>query len=259
MKARTAVMAATTAALCLAAVSCGPSGGDSSHGKDNGRASSPSSAKPSGKDTSSPPPPPSPGTLPAGTGKVLTEAELTEAALATGDVADYEVTPLQGSQDTGTEKAESRACRPLAAVINGAPEPAATATVFRTVMDKSEEGRDDRTVVTEILTSHPKGAAQQVLRDVRDAVQACAGGFRTSSDEGPSTYSKVDLLDAPRVGEESIAYQVTGNIEGDKVPLVFQLVRRGSTVVTFYVADFVDATPPELPAEVVTAQLAKLP
>jgi hypothetical protein len=252
-------MAATTVALCLAAVSCGPSGGDSSRGKDNGRASSPSSAKPSGNDTSSPPPPSSPSTLPAGTNKVLTEPELTEAALATGDVAGYEVTPLQGSQDTGTEKAENQACRPLAAVINGAPEPAATATVFRTVMDKSEEGKDDRTVVTEILTSHPKGAAQQVLRDVRDAVQACAGGFRTSSDEGPSTYSKVHLLDAPRVGEESIAYQVTGNIEGDKVPLVFRLVRRGSTVVTFYVADFVDATPPELPAEVVTAQLAKLP
>ncbi|MGW6098121.1 hypothetical protein ACWFRK_28060 [Streptomyces sp. NPDC055157] len=257
MKARTAVMAATTAALCLAAVSCGPSGGDSSHGKGKGRPNSPSSAKPSGNDTSSLPPPAS--TPPAGTGKVLTEAELTEAALATGDVADYEVTPLQGSQDTGTEKAENQACRPLAAVINGAPEPAAAATVFRTVMDRSEEGKDDQTVVTEILTSHPKGAAQQVLRDVRDAVQACAGGFRTSSDEGPSTYSKVDLLDAPRVGEESIAYQVTGNIEGDKVPLVFQLVRRGSTVVTFYVADFVDATPPELPAEVVIAQLAKLP
>ncbi|WP_406339115.1 hypothetical protein OG987_25085 [Streptomyces sp. NBC_01620] len=257
MKARTAVVAAATAALCFAAVSCGPPGDDSSGGKDTARASSPSSAKPSGDDTSPPSPPPS--ALPATTGRVLTEAELTEAALATGDVADYEVTPLQGSEETGTEKAENQACRPLAAVINGAPEPAATATVFRTVMDRSEEGKDDQTVVTEILTSHPKGAAQQVLRDVRDAVQACAGGFRTSSDEGPSTYSKVDLLDASRVGEESIAYQVTGNIEGDKVPLVFQLVRRGSTVVTFYVADFVDATPPELPAEVVTAQLAKLP
>ncbi|MDX2727631.1 MULTISPECIES: hypothetical protein [unclassified Streptomyces] len=256
MNTRTAVVAAV---LCLAAVSCGPSGGDSSHGKDGGRPSSPSSAKPAGDDASSPAPLPSPRTLPAGTGKVLTEAELTEAALATGDVPDYEVTPLQGSQDTGTERAENQACRPLAAVINGAPEPAATATVFRTVMDGSEEGKDDQTVVTEILTSHPKGGAQQVLRGVRDAVRACAGGFRTSSDEGPSTYSKVDLLDAPRVGEESIAYQVTGNIEGDKVPLVFQLVRRGSTVVTFYVADFVDATPPELPAEVVTAQLAKLP
>ncbi|WP_406371995.1 hypothetical protein OH781_24395 [Streptomyces sp. NBC_01550] len=257
MKARTAVVAAATAALCFAAVSCGPSGDDSSGGKDTARASSPSSAKPSGDDTSPPSPPPT--TLPATTGRVLTEAELTEAALATGDVADYEVTPLQGSEETGTEKAENQACRPLAAVINGAPEPAAAATVFRTVMDRSEEGKDDQTVVTEILTSHPKSAAQQVLRDVRDAVQACAGGFRTSSDEGPSTYSKVDLLDASRVGEESIAYQVTGNIEGDKVPLVFQLVRRGSTVVTFYVADFVDATPPELPAEVVTAQLAKLP
>ncbi|MET8327129.1 hypothetical protein [Streptomyces sp. NPDC005181] len=259
MKARTAVMAATTAALCLAAVSCGPSGDDSSHGKDNGRASSPSRAKPSGNDTSPTPPQPSPSTLPAGTGKVLTVAELTEAALATGDVPDYEVTPLQGSQDTGREKAENQACRPLAAVINGAPEPAAGATVLHIVMDQSEEGKGDQTVVTEILTSHPKGAAQQVLRDVRDAVQACAGGFRTPSHEGPSTYSKVELLDAPRVGEESIAYRVTGNIEGDKVPLVFQLVRRGSTVVTFYVANFVDATTPELPAEVVIAQLAKLP
>lgn len=250
-------MVATAAALCLAAVACGPSGDDASGGKGKGdpaihpsRTGTPSGA-PSAR--------PSPSPLPASTGRVLTAAELAEAALTTGEVADYEVTPMQGAEETGSEKSEDLACRPLAAVINGAPEPAATATVFRTVMDKSEEGRDDQTVVTEILGSHPRGAAQQVLRDVRDAVQACAGGFRTASADGPSTYSKVEQLDALKVGDESIAYQVTGNIEGDKVPLVFQLVRRGSTVVTFYTADFLDEAAAELPPELLIAQTAKLP
>ncbi|WP_328887336.1 sensor domain-containing protein [Streptomyces sp. NBC_00316] len=257
MKARRTVMVATAAALCFAAVACGPSGDDASGGKDKGNpATHPSRT---GTPSGSPSALPSPSPLPAGTGRVLTAAELAAAALTTGEVADYEVTPMQGGEETGSEKSEDLACRPLAAVINGAPEPAATATVFRTVMDKSEEGRDDQTVVTEILGSHPKGAAQQVLRDVRDAVQACVGGFRTASADGPSTYSKVEQLDAVKVGDESIAYQVTGNIEGDKVPLVFQLVRRGSTVVTFYVAGFLDEATPELPPELLIAQTAKLP
>ncbi|WP_329306397.1 hypothetical protein OG322_12210 [Streptomyces sp. NBC_01260] len=257
MKARTAAMAATTAVLCLAAVACGPS--DDKSEKDGKAAAT--SAKPSGTDTPDPAASASaaPTSTPSSSGKVLSKAELAKAALTTGEVADYEVTPMQGGDETGTEKSENDDCRPLVAVINGAPEPAATATVFRTVMDKSEEGKDDQTVVTEILTSHPDGSAQQLMRGVRDAVQACKGGFRTSSEDGPSSYTQVKQLNLPRAGQESIAYQVTGGIEGDKVPLVFQLVRTGSTVVTFYVANFIDPKTPELPAELVAAQAAKLP
>ncbi|MBO0918261.1 hypothetical protein [Streptomyces laculatispora] len=257
MKARTAAMAATTAVLCLAAVACGPS--DDKSEKDGKAAAT--SAKPSGTDTPDPAAGDSaaPASTPSSSGKVLSKAELAKAALTTGEVAAYEVTPMQGGDETGTEKSENDDCRPLVAVINGAPEPAATATVFRTVMDKSEEGKDDQTVVTEILTSHPDGSAQQLMRGVRDAVQACKGGFRTSSEDGPSSYTQVKQLSLPRAGQESIAYQVTGSVEGDKVPLVFQLVRTGSTVVTFYVANFIDPKTPELPAELVAAQAAKLP
>lgn len=61
------------------------------------------------------------------------------------------------------------------------------------------------------------------------------------------------------MGQESFAYQVTGSIEGERVPLVFHLVRTGSTVVTFYAANFVDETAPEIPAKLVTAQAANLP
>ncbi|MFG2403679.1 hypothetical protein [Streptomyces brevispora] len=259
MKARTAAMAATTAVLCLAAVACGPS--DDEPGNDGKGAGT--SARPSGTDAQDPAAGdsavPAPTSTPTSSGKVLSKAELAKVALTTGEVAHYEVTPMQGGDETGTEKSENEDCRPLVAVINGAPEPAAAATVFRTVMDKSEEGQDDQTVVTEILTSHPDGSAQQIMRDVRDAVHACAGGFRTSSEDGPSSYTQVKRLNLPRAGQESIAYQVTGSIEGDKVPLVFQLVRTGSTVVTFYVANFLDTKTPQLPAELVSAQAAKLP
>lgn len=265
MKARTAAMAATTAVLCLAAVACGPDGKTS--GQDGGKAAG-ATAKPSGTPSSNPaasdpaasdsaaPPPTS---TPTSSGKVLDKAGLAGIALTTGEVGNYVVTPLQGGEESGTERSENEDCRPLVAVINGAPQPAPAATVFRTVMDKSEEGKDDQTVVTEILTAHPKDAAQQLMRGVRDAVRACAGGFRTSSEDGPSTYSEVKRLPLPPAGQESIAYQVTGSVEGDKVPLVFQLVRTGSTVVTFYVADFVTGKTPQLPAELVAAQAAKLP
>lgn len=254
MKARTVALGAVTVALMGLAVGCGPSGDGT-----DGKAAKPERSGTTSHAASTAPEPAAPSSTPTSSGKVLNRAGLAEVALTTGEVGDYEVTPMRGGDETGTERAERADCRPLVAVINGAPEPAPAATVFRTVMDKSEEGEDDQTVVTEILTSHRQGAAQQVMRGVRDAVRACAGGFRTSSPDGPSTYTEVKRLALPGAGQESIAYQVTGSIEGDKVPLVFQLVRTGSTVVTFYVADFLAAKTPELPAGLVAAQAAKLP
>ncbi|WP_189718803.1 hypothetical protein [Streptomyces chryseus] len=169
-------------------------------------------------------------------------------------------TPTQGSHATGTERAEQPECQPLAAVINGAPEPAPSAAVHRTLMSKKEENRDDQTVVTEILTSYPKGRAAQVLQGVSKAIRACADGFRTTGGgDGPSTYTEVKPLPAPKAGQEALAYQVTGAFEGPDVPLVFQLVRTGSTVVILYAANYIDGKTPEIPALIATAQAAKLP
>lgn len=256
MKVRRTVMAATAAVLCLTAVACGPDDtADKGDGKGTGKTGGRASASPTpGADAGSDPAP-----APTSNGKTLTEAELTEVALVNGELPEYDFAKMPGGDERGTEQSEDEACRPIASVINGSPEPAPAATVFRTAMNTSEEGQDDQTVVTEILTSHAPGGAEQLLRSVRDAVKACAGGFRTTSDDGPSTYSEVKALPAPRAGQESLAYQVTGSIEGEGVPLVFQLVRTGSTVVTFYAANFLSARTPEVPAELVAAQVAKLP
>ncbi|MGW2557669.1 hypothetical protein ACWCXB_00205 [Streptomyces sp. NPDC001514] len=205
-------------------------------------------------------PPVPPAAEKPSTGKTLTKAELTQAALVTGDVPNYVVTPMQGGEETGTEKADKPDCQPLAAVINGAPEPAASAAVFRTIVDKREEGNEKQTVVTTILTSHTGGSADAVLKSVRTAVEACAGGFTThGGDGGASTYSEVKKLPTQKVGDDAIAYQVTGAVDGSKVPLVFHVVRRGAAVATFYTANFIDATTPEIPAALVRKQSAKLP
>ncbi|MEU9063183.1 hypothetical protein AB0D13_31030 [Streptomyces sp. NPDC048430] len=255
MRVRTTVVAASTLVLCLAAAGCGPDDGeDRSAG---GKATV--SRTPASGSTATATPGAGSAATPSSDGRTLTEAELAKVALTTGEVKGYEVAPLEGTDERGTEKAGTEACRPIAAIINGSPEPAPAATVFRTAMDTAEEGKDDQTVVTEILTSHPKGGAEELLRSVREAVGACAGGFRTTSEDGPSTYTGVKTLPATEAGQESFAYQVTGSLEGVEVPLVFHLVRTGSTVVTFYAANFLTTTAPEIPAVLVTAQAAKLP
>ncbi|WP_327115179.1 hypothetical protein OG206_12070 [Streptomyces sp. NBC_01341] len=251
MKVRTTVVAAGTLVLCLAAAGCGPDeGGDKGAG---------GKAAPSAAPTADASPEADPVPVPTSDGRTLTEAELAKVALATGELPGHEIAPLEGADERGTEKSEDEACRPIAAIINGSPEPAPAATVFRTAMDTREEGKDDRTVVTEILTSHREGGAEELLRSVREAARACADGFRTTSEDGPSTYTGVSALPAPKAGQESFAYQVTGSLEGARIPLVFHLVRTGSTVVTFYAAGFLTDTAPEVPAALVTAQAAKLP
>ncbi|MFC9121505.1 hypothetical protein ACFTXO_17160 [Streptomyces sp. NPDC057067] len=259
MRVRTTVVAASALVLCLAVAGCGPDGGDDGAGDKDGKGSGKAATSQPPASASAAAPEAAASPTPTSDGRTLTEAELAKVALTTGEVPGYEVAPLEGTDERGTEKPEDEACRPIAAIINGSPEPAPAATVFRTAMDTAEEGKDDQTVVTEILTSHPKGGAEELLLSVREAARACAGGFRTTSEDGPSTYTGVKTLPAPGAGQESFAYQVTGSLEGVRVPLVFHLVRTGSTVVTFYAANFLTETAPEVPAALVTAQAAKLP
>ncbi|MEV0006756.1 hypothetical protein [Streptomyces sp. NPDC047973] len=254
MKVRSTALAASALVLCLAAAGCGPDDGEA---KGAARKSDASAAP--GEESRPPAATASPAPAVTSDGRTLTEAQLAGVALTTGEVTGFDIAPLPGSDERGTEKSEDEACRPITAVINGSPEPAPAATVFRTATDTREEGRDDQTVVTEILTSHRAGGAEELMRSLREAVRACAGGFRTTGEDGPSTYTDVKALAAPGAGQESLAYQVTGSLEGAPVPLVFHLVRTGSTVVTFYAADFLTGKTPEVPAPLVTRQAAKLP
>ncbi|TXS56691.1 hypothetical protein [Streptomyces sp. t39] len=260
--ARRVAGAAAAAVLALGALTAcqdedTPDDGGGDGGRPAASASAPATEGADGTLAAEPSVPPS-DTTPS-SGKALTEDGLAKAALATGEVPGFAVTPLQGGEEPGTEKSDDPDCAPLAAVVNGAPEPAASATVYRTAVDTREEGEDTQTVVTLILTSHPDGGAEQVLSSLRSAVGACAKGFTARGGDGVSTYAEVKTIRGTRAGDDSIAYQVTGALGGDKIPLVFHVVRRGATVVTFYTANFVGGTTPTVPDELILKQTAKLP
>ncbi|MFD5034187.1 hypothetical protein ACFWM0_27840 [Streptomyces sp. NPDC058405] len=186
-------------------------------------------------------------------GRVLTQAELDQAILAAGDVAEFGVGPLDAPPPQG-ETADRPECLPLTALINGKPEPLAKAAAYRQLVGT----KDGRPAVSEFLTTHGAQGASALLSRLRAAVTACADGFTATGGDGPSTYTDVKRLSAPEAGDDTLAYQVTGDFEGDPVPLVFHVVRVGGTVATFYTANFEDARTPQVPPVLLLTQAAKL-
>ncbi|MEW1723563.1 hypothetical protein [Streptomyces sp. NPDC093109] len=190
----------------------------------------------------------------ASDGRVLDQSELDAAVLADGDVTGFRVAPMD-APPPGGESADTAACAPLTAVLNGRPEPRAKAVAYRQLAG-SENGSP---AVSEFLTAHGTRDATVLVRELRAAVESCAGGFTAKGGgEGPSSYTAVKRLRVPDVGDDTLAYQLTGDFEGTPVPLVFQVIRVGGTVATFYTANLEGAATPELPGALPAAQAAKL-
>ncbi|WP_329076328.1 hypothetical protein [Streptomyces niveus] len=189
----------------------------------------------------------------AGGGKELTETELAAAVLATGDVSTFKVDPMDGPPAQG-ENADDPACAPLTAMINGKPEPVASAAVYRQLLG----AKTGRPAISEFLTTHGTQGAISLLSRLGDAVKACENGFKGSGAGSSSTYSAVKRIDVPKAGDDTLAYQVTGDFEGDPVPLVFHVVRVGGTVATFYTANLEGTATPEIPSILLATQAAKL-
>lgn len=249
MKPRLVRSRTATAGVCLiafaAVAACGP-GGASGQG-----------AEGSVRDTSAAPGASGSAQVKAAAG-ALSSDQLAKAALVTGDVKDFSAEPLEGGTPTGSSRTAKAECMPFVAVINGTPDPAPSATVYRRLVKASEDGQADQTVVTEVLGAHPAGATD-VLPRLRTAIDACADGFKTKGgDLEPSEFTEVREVPAPKVGDEALAYELMGTAQGDPVPMVFLVVRSGTTVVTYYAVDVTGDDTPQIPAELAVAQAAKL-
>jgi hypothetical protein len=267
MRQRTAVAAAALALVMGLTAACGggaseDGGSSSDKAADTTSPSSGSSSvsgsgpKPSSEPKPTPTLTPDPETSAAPTGRTpknLTQAELDKAILAQGDVPGFSVGPMEAPPPQG-ETPERAECAPLTSVIGGRPEPLAQASAYRQLTGP----KDDRPAVSEFLTAHGPQGAVNALSRLRAAVEACEGGFKTTGAEGPSTYTGVKALPVARVGDDAIAYQVTGDFAGAPVPLVFEVVRSGSTLATFYTANFEGPQTPRVPPALLTAQVAKL-
>ncbi|WP_329382331.1 hypothetical protein [Streptomyces sp. NBC_01716] len=189
----------------------------------------------------------------AGGGKELTKAELDAAVLATGDVPTFKSGPMDGPPEQG-ESADKPDCAPLTAMINGKPEPEPSAVIYRQLVG----AKTGRPAISEFLATHGTQDATTLFNRLSGAVKNCEDGFKGTGAGSTSTYAAVKRLDVPRAGDDTLAYQVTGEFEGDPVPMVFQVVRVGGTVATFYTANFEGTTTPEIPSILLATQAVKL-
>lgn len=255
---RRTALASSVAALALLATACGSSQDDGDEAAGDGKGGSGSSAS----------------AAPAA--KALTAAELEKAVLAQADVKSGKVTKVSATDDVAKDKVkgEKAACEPLALAETGVPlgEPAASVKRSWTEGPKKPSGDAsteeeigaafdlDKALVT--LASYEDGGAEAVLKDVKEAAGACAGGFAFTAMGEQARIAKVAEDPAPGGADEAVAMTMTmTGDDGDAFPVKVYVTRKGSTVASFTVLNLASAGTGKdfpFPTEISDAQLAKL-
>lgn len=225
--------------------------------------------------------------------KALSGAELDKLIIADGDVDGYKVAAADRSEQFASSKDKVKVvdekCAPIAYVLTGfapgdsaayvnrqatevAAKPSASST--KSMEDMTEEELDDamkgitdalgQTLTIVSLSSYEGDGAKKTLSSVSEAIAGCGGGFTATADGDTQKFTKVEKEKASGTGDESLAFAVTGDADGDKVVVHGEVVRHGSTVATYYsisLASFSgdsDVAAYDIPAAVIKSQAAKL-
>ncbi|MFE3825963.1 hypothetical protein [Streptomyces sp. NPDC059092] len=199
---------------------------------------------------SSPNPPPAAG------------GEDLEARIVT-EVKGYEVTEATAGEvrSTGAVTASEPACQPIADLVGTVAAGSPSDSVYRQLVATSEPDAMTASGVLVSLSSYPRAGAARALADLGKAVSACGGGFTTNAADGEAgedTYTGVEAEDGPAGADESLAFELTGSLDGEKIPLKYALVRTGDTVALFYAMNPFDPSSTDIAPAVTAAQMAKL-
>ncbi|WP_371617443.1 hypothetical protein [Streptomyces sp. NBC_00454] len=253
---RRTVLTASAVSLALLATACG--GSDKADAKGDAKPSASASAA-------------------AGKGK--SNAELSSLILAQADLPDYVFKQATSAEvkigiDTVSDKAE---CLPLAkaqvmtpvGMTSGtsrvkviakpkAADPNATAE------EKLKAGMDalGGTVTSVTLASYDGKGAEEAFASFKGAGTACAAGFEAKATDGSASpdnsikFSKVVPGAQVTAGDEALAYTFQGESDGEKISTELVVVRKGSSLVTFYAVSLAGTA--EQPKAVVEAQQKKL-
>ncbi|MFJ6611618.1 hypothetical protein ACIQPT_15235 [Streptomyces sp. NPDC091289] len=268
---RRTALAASAAALALLVTACGGSSdADAKDGKDDKGAAGGSSSAP--KDPKAPKAP----------AKALTAAELETATLAQGDVEGRKVTKAGPDDEVPADSVtvDKKECLPVAHAMYGVAQEGSVATTKRKVIDepKKTDGKKsledladgeaedafknafNLTSTFVALNAYEGTAGPDAFAALKKAAADCAGGF-TATVAGTPT--KVASVTEEKVtgGDESAAWTVTSEDDGDQAPFKLVALRKEGTVATFFAFNLAAAGGDvkfEVPAEVVAAQDKKL-
>ncbi|MFG2935183.1 hypothetical protein [Streptomyces sp. NPDC048282] len=187
-------------------------------------------------------------------GKPLTEAELTKAQLKQGDLAGYQIKAL-ASPDTEAPPidADDDICAAVSMMMFFSLSVDPEARVGQSVSATSGDTVGTGTSV--LLASYLEADAQQGIADLASSVKGCPDGFEVTDDLKASAVKPLDTLD---VGDEAVAFRLTGGMLGADTPTAYTVVRSGPTLAVFFAVDMTDPKTVTVPDEVVAAQVAKL-
>ncbi|MFJ4689968.1 hypothetical protein [Streptomyces sp. NPDC088766] len=212
--------------------------------------------------------------------KALTAAELEKLLLAQGEVKGYKIDAGDPSLPASKSavKVDKSACEPLVYAISALPPGDTDASARNTVTedksaqagtkspeDISESDIEDAFDVTTTLvglSSYEGDGAEKAMKAVTDSVTACSGGFSMSADGETQKATEVTSAKASGLGEESVAFTVVADMDGEGTAnFQVEVVRSGSTVATFYginLGALAKGGDSKVPAAVSQAQVAKL-
>ncbi|MFJ4972408.1 hypothetical protein [Streptomyces sp. NPDC088755] len=263
---RRTALAACAVSLTLLATACGGSSDSDAEGGKGGRAGNAAEGGSSASKTSA---------------KALSAAELETASLKQGDVAGHKVAKAGPDDEVPADgiKVDKEACLPLAHAMYGVAQEGSVATTKRKVITEPKAGgkkslKDmtegeaedaltaafDLTSTFVALNSYDGTAGPDAFAALKKAAADCAGGF-TATVAGEPT--KIASVTEEKVtgGDESAAWTVTSQDDGNQAPFKLAALREEGTVATFFAFNLAAAgggAKFTVPTEVVAAQAKKL-
>ncbi|MGW0555189.1 hypothetical protein ACWDZ6_13425 [Streptomyces sp. NPDC002926] len=186
----------------------------------------------------------------------LNGPQLERAALATGDLAGFQVSSGKSAlAPSGQPASDKPQCQPLADAMGDRPSPQADRTVSRGLGSLKNLGL----AVSASLSSYSRADAGKLMAGLKSAVAACGGGFGATLDGRSGAYREVKAAAfTTRGADETVSWTTVGTNEGAVAPIHMVVVRKGATVARFMALDLARRTPPRVPQEVADKQLAKV-
>ncbi|MEU0947073.1 hypothetical protein ABZ379_30700 [Streptomyces canus] len=197
--------------------------------------------------------------------KALGAAELEKLLLVQSDlprdkIADGDDTLPKSRSELKTDKA---ACAPLAYALTGLP-PGDTGTgASNTVTSEERVGNSFNVTMTSVgLSSYEGDGAAKALKAVSDGVASCTGGFGITAQGEKMRITKVAAGKASGKGDDSVAFVLDADMDGEGTgTFTVEAVRVGTVVSTYYAVDFASmesGRTSAVPLAVLDAQVGKL-
>ncbi|KUM88804.1 MULTISPECIES: hypothetical protein [Streptomyces] len=197
--------------------------------------------------------------------KALGAAELEKLLLVQSDlprdkIADGDDTLPRSRSELQTDKP---ACAPLAFALTGLPPGDSDAGASNTVTSEERVGDSFDVTMTSVgLSSYEGDGARQALKAVSDGIAPCSGGFAITAKGEKMKITKVAAGKPTGVGDESVAFVLDADMDGEGTgSFTVEVVRVGSLVSTYYAVDFASmqsGTTSAVPLPVIDTQVRKL-